>query len=86
MLEEDADVIEDIDLNEEKSKDKEKAVKVVGKSLMSLSFCERMRGLSWHRHPLKDRMRDKMVSCIDLLQPGPPSRRDDDTSRLAKRK
>ena len=84
-----ADVQEkDADVNEDKTTNGEDEVKVVGESSRSLSFRERMRGLSPHRRPLKDRMRDKTVSYIDLLRPGPPpSRRDDETSRrLAKRK
>lgn len=40
------------DLNEDKSIDTEHEVKVVGESLRSLSFCERMKILSPHRHPL----------------------------------
>ena len=61
---------------------------MVSESSRSLSFCERMRGLWPYRRPLKDRMRDKTVSYVDLLRPGPPpSRRGDETSRrLAKRK
>ena len=88
VQEKDADVNEDAHLNEEKTTNEEGEVKVVGESSRSLSFRERMRGLLPHRRPLKDRMRDKTVSYIDLLRPGPPpSRRDDETSRrLAKRK
>ena len=56
-----------VDLNEEKSIDTEEEVKVVGKSLRSLSLCERMKRLSPHRRPLKDRMEDKTVSYVDLL-------------------
>ena len=83
-----ADVLEkDDDLNEEKSKDMDKDVKVVGKSSRSLLFHKRMRRLSPHCRPLKNRMRDKTVFYVDLLRPGPPpSTRDDETSRrLAKR-
>jgi hypothetical protein len=37
-----------------------------------------LQGLSPHRRPLKERMRDKTVSYFDLLRPDPPpSRRDD---------
>ena len=62
-----ADVPEkDADLNEDKSIVTEE-VKVVGKSSKSLSFCERMKGLSPHCRPLKDRMRDKTISYVDLL-------------------
>ena len=50
-----ADMLEkDVDLNEEKSIQTKEEVKVVGKYLKSLSFHERMRGLSLHRCPLKD--------------------------------
>ena len=82
----------DVDLDEDKSIETEEEVKVVGESLKSLSFCEMMRGLSPHRRPLKDRLRDKTVSYVDLLRSGPPpSRRDDDmksesSRRFAKRK
>ena len=60
------------DLNEDKSINTKQEVKVVGKSSRSLSFCERMKGLSLHRRPLKDRMKDKMISYVDLLRLGPP--------------
>ena len=55
------------DLNEDKSIDTEQNVKVVGEFSRSLSFRKRMKGLSPHRRPLKDRMRDKTVSYVDLL-------------------
>ena len=88
VLEKHVDVIEDADLNEAKSKDNEKEVKNVGVSSRFLLFRERMRGLSLHRCPPKDRMRDKTVSYVDLLRTDPPpSRRNDETSRrFAKRK
>jgi hypothetical protein len=88
VLEKDADVNEDADLNKDKTTNKKDEVKVVGESSRSLSFRKRIRGLSPHRRPLKDRMRNKTVSYINLLRPGPPpSRRDNKTSRrLAKRK
>ena len=62
----------DADLDEDKPNETEQEVKVVGESSKSLSFCKRMRGLSPHHRPLKDRMRDKIVFYIDLLRPGPP--------------
>ena len=80
------------DLNEDKSIDTEQEVKVVGESSRSLSFCDKMRGLSPHCRSLKDQMRDKTVLYVDLLRPGsPPSRRDDEmksesSRRLAIRK
>ena len=67
VLKEDVDVIEDANLNEEKVKDMEKEVKVVSKSSRFLLFRERMRGLSPHYRSLKDRMRNKTVSYVDLL-------------------
>ena len=60
-----ADVNEDVDLNEDKSINMEEEVKV-GKSLRSLSFCEKMKSLSPHGRSLKDRMRDKTVSYVEM--------------------
>ena len=54
----------DFDLNEDKPNGTEHEVKVVGKSLKTLSFCKRM---TLHCCPLKDRMRDKIVSYMDFL-------------------
>ena len=45
---------------------------MVGESSRSLTFHERMKRLSPHCCPLKDRMKDKIVSYVDLLRPGPP--------------
>ena len=88
-----ADVSEkDVDLDENKSIEMEENVKVAVESLKSLSFHKGMTGLSPHHRPLKDRMRDKLVSYIDLLRPGPPPLRKDDemksksSKRFAKRK
>ena len=76
------------ELNEEKSNNKEKEDKVVGESLRSLLFRERMKGLLPQRRHLKNWMRDKMVSYVGLFWLGPPpSRTADETSRrLATRK
>ena len=74
----------DTDLDKDKSNETEKEVKVEGESSKSLSFRERMRGLSPHYLPLKDRMRDKIVSYMDLLQPDPPP--SDSSKKYAKRK
>ena len=74
---------EDISVNEEKKINRDDDINELGESLKSLSFRERMRGLSPHHLPLKDRLRDKTVPYIDLFRPGPPpSRRDNDTSRI----
>ena len=60
---------------------------MVGKYLRSLSFCKRMKGLLPHCRSLKERMRDKTVSYVDLLRPGPPSsRRDDEKKSEASRR
>ena len=81
-----------VDLNEDKLIDAEEEVKVVGESSRFLLFCERMKRLLLHRRPLKDRMKDKTVSCVDLLRPGPPPSRINDelkseaSRRLAKRR
>jgi hypothetical protein len=61
-----------VDLNEDESIDTKQRVKVVGESLKSLSFSEMMKGLSPHRRPLKERMRDKMIFYVDLFRLGPP--------------
>ena len=36
-----------------------------------LSFHERMKRLSPHRLPLKERMKDRTISYVDLLRPDP---------------
>jgi hypothetical protein len=52
-------------------------------------ICNKTKRLSSHRYPLKERMMDRMVSYIDLLQQSPPPSRTDDelkpqtSSRLA---
>ena len=69
----------DADLDEDKSIGTEEEMNVVGESLKSLSFWERLRGLSPHCCPLNNQMRDKSVSYVDLLRPGrPPSKNDDE--------
>jgi hypothetical protein len=61
-------------------------------SSRSLSFRKRMKILSPHRCLLKDRMKDKTVSYVDLLRPDPPPSRTTDemkpeaSKRLANRK
>jgi hypothetical protein len=51
-----------VDLNEDKTIDTKKEVKVVAESLRSLSFSERMKILLPHRRPLRDWIKDKMIS------------------------
>ena len=76
MLEKDAtrcmngEVDDAIDLNEDKSIDTEEEIKVVGESLRSLPFCERMKRLSPHCRPLKDWMKVKRfpkLICFDRV-------------------
>ena len=75
-------------MNEDKTTNNKDEIKVVDEMPRSLSFPERMRGLLPHRSPLKDRMRYKKVSYIDLLRLGPlPSRKYEKTLKeLAKQK
>ena len=74
----------DADLDEDKSNETEEEVNVIGESSKSLSFRDRMRGMTPHHLPLKERMRDKTVSYMDLLRPGPPP--SDSSKKYAKRK
>ena len=72
----------DVGVNEEKTINRDDDLNELGKSSKSLSFREKMRGLSPHHFSLKDRLKDKTVPYIDLFRPDPPSsRRDNDTSR-----
>ena len=73
----------DADLDENHSKETEHKVKVEGESSKSLSLRQRMRALSPHNLPL-DRMRDKTISYMDLLQPRPPPL--ESSKKYAKRK
>ena len=74
-----------VDLNEDKLIESKKEVKMVGKTSRSLLFRKRMKRLSPHCRPLKDRMKDKMVSYIDLLRLGPPPSRTDKMNPQASR-
>ena len=74
----------DVDLDEDKSNETEQEVKVEGESSKSLSFRQRMRALSPHHLPLKDRIKDETVSYMDLLRPGPPS--SESSKKYAKQK
>ena len=67
------------DLNVDNPTNTKHGIKVVGESSRPLSFRERMKSLSPHHLPLKERMRDKIISCVDVFRLGsPPSRRDDE--------
>jgi hypothetical protein len=75
----------DGDLDEDKSNEtEEEEVTVVGESSKSLSLRERMRALPPHHLQLKDRKRDKTISYMDLLRPGPPP--SESSKKYAKRK
>ena len=51
-----------------------------------LSFCERMKRLYLHRLPLKARMKDQIISYVDLLCPDPlPTRVEDSIPRVSRR-
>ena len=64
VLEYDADMNEDVDLNKDKTTTREYEVKVIDKTSRSSSFREKMGGLSPHRCPLKDRMTDKRFHIL----------------------
>ena len=72
----------DDDLNVDNLMNTDKRFKVVGDSLRPLLFRERMRKLSPHCVPLKERMRDKTVSYVDLFQPDPPPPRRGDRKQF----
>jgi hypothetical protein len=63
-------------------------VKVAGESSKTLPFRKKMRGLSPHRLPLKERKKDRTISYVDLLRPNPlpkidPRRKPETFTRLA---
>jgi hypothetical protein len=74
----------DVDFDEDKLNETEEEVKVEVESSKSLSFRERMRGMTPHHPPLMDRKRDKTISYMDLLRSGPPS--SESSKKYAKRK
>ena len=64
---------------EEESNGEDEEVKDVADPSRALSFHEKMKRLSPHRLPLKERMKDRTISYVDLLHPDPlPPRRIDD--------
>ena len=65
--------------SEEESHDEEEDVKVVPDPLRTLSFSKKMKRLSLHCVPLKERMKDRPIRYVDLfpLDPLPP-RSDED--------
>ena len=65
--------------DDEESNDMEQGTKPMAELTEDLSFRERMKRLSPHRLPLKERMKDRTISYVDLLRPNPlPTRLEQD--------
>ena len=65
--------------DDEESNDVEQGTKPMAGLTEDLSFRERMKRLSPHRLPLKERMKDRTISYVDLLRPDPlPTRLEQD--------
>jgi hypothetical protein len=62
----------DADLDEDKSNKTKEEVKVEGESSKPILFRKWMRALLPYHLPFKDRKKDKTISYMDLLRPGPP--------------
>ena len=53
----------------------------------ALSFSKRMKRLLLYRFPLKERMKDRTISYVDLLRPDPlPARLEEDPMPRVSRK
>ena len=63
---------QDADLDEDNSKKMEHEVKVEGESLKYLSWRQKIRALPPHHLPLKERIKNKTISYMNLLRPNPP--------------
>jgi hypothetical protein len=69
-----ADILEkpgDVDVDVEETSIDIEIVKVAGESSKIMSIRKKRRGLSPHRLPLKERMKDRTISYFDLLRPNP---------------
>ena len=65
--------------DDEESNGVEQGTKPMAELTEDLSFRERMKRLSPHRLPLKERMKDRTISYVDLLRPDPlPTRLEQD--------
>ena len=65
--------------DDEESNDVEQGTEPMAELTEVLSFRERMKRLSLHRLPLKERMKDQTISYVDLLRPNPlPARLEED--------
>ena len=77
--------INDVD-NDDNSEHLEE-VNIAVESPKTLSFRERMRRLLPHRLPLKERMKDRAISYVDLLRSDPlPPKTDDDCKPQSSRR
>ena len=63
--------------SEKESHEEEEDVKVVADPPRTLTFSEKMKRLSFHRLPLKERMKDRTISYVNLLCSNPPPPRSD---------
>ena len=61
--------------NDKESNDMEQGTEPMAELIEVLSFCERMKRLSPHRLPLKERMKDQTINYVDLLRLDPLSAR-----------
>ena len=65
--------------DDEESNDVEQGTKPMAELTEDLSFRERMKRLSPHRLPLKERMKDRTINYVDLLRSDPlPTRLEQD--------
>ena len=72
--------------DEEESNDVEEGDEPMAELTKVLSFCERMKRLSLHWLPLKERMKDQTISYVDLLCPNPlPTRLEDPMPQVSRR-
>ena len=72
--------------DEEESNYVEQEAEPMAEATKVLSFRERMKRLSPHRLPLKERMKDRTISYVDLLRPNPlPTRVEDSIPRVFRR-
>ena len=57
--------------DDKESNDVEQGTEPMAELIEVLSFRERMKRLSLHWLPLKERMKDQTISYVDLLRPNP---------------
>ena len=73
--------------DEEELKDVEQGTEPMAELTKALLFSKRMKRLSPHQLPLKERMKDQTISYVDFLRPDPlPARLEEDPmSRVSRR-